>query len=118
MADTSKYDHHARPLAEAAEELTITMAEAIRELYVKLIKNPDKIDDYRREYFLKVIKAVKKWSKARQEWVDKHLPAAYQEGLKNAMAEISELRKAGIRIPEPTEGVSETVPFVGSAPPF
>jgi len=118
VINVNSYERLARPLTEAAEELTISMAEALRELYLSLSRDPNRINSYRITYETKVIKAVKKWQKARQEWVRDYMPAAYQLGLKHGRAEMAALRKMGVDIPEPTENVNDMVPFIRNAAPF
>jgi hypothetical protein len=121
VINVNSFERLAKPLTEAAEELTVSIAGALKDLYLNLSEDPDRINSYRRAYEAKVIKAVKKWQKARQEWVKDYMPLAYQLGLKHGQAEISALRKLGVEIPEPTENVNDTVPFIrlgGSAAPF
>ena len=96
-------------LVDAAEELNITVIEALKELYIKLSEDPDGINVYRRAYEKKIIEAVRKWRKERREWVETAIPAAYNKGLSQAAEDIKRLRKAGAEIPAPTEGVRDTV---------
>jgi hypothetical protein len=112
------FNHYGDPLAKAGEEVQLEIAAALKTLYQKIIQDPEGVGRYRRNYESAVKKAIKKWRKARQDFVENSLPAAYNRGLRHADAEIKELRKAGVEIGQADQAISDIAPLVRPVAPF
>ena len=112
------FNHYGEPLAKAGADLQLEIAAALKTLYQKIIQDPAGVGRYRRNYEAAVKKAIKKWRKARQEFVTHSLPEAYNRGVKHAEAEIKELKKAGIEIGPADQEISDIAPLVRPVAPF
>ena len=112
------FNHYGEPLAKAGEDLQLEIAAALKTLYQKIIKDPEGVGRYRRNYEAAVSKAIKKWRKARQDWVEKTLPEAYNRGVRHGEAEIKELKKMGVEIGPADQRISDIAPLVRPVAPF
>ena len=118
MISPGTYSYYGDPLAEAGDELQLEMAGALKDLYQKIIKDPEGIDRYRRDYERALKKAIKKWRRARQNWVTNILPKAYNRGVQHAEAEIQKAKKQGVKIEEADQYISDTAPLIRPVAPF
>ena len=112
------FNHYGEPLAKAGEGLQLEIALALKKLYQKIIKDPSGVGRYRRNYDAAVNRAIKKWRRARQDWVTNTLPEAYNRGVRHSDAEIKELKKMGIKIGPADQEISDVAPLVRPVAPF
>jgi len=112
MITDRTFENLARPLKEAAGDLTITIGEALKELYIKLSEDPSDPGRYERAYRAKVNKALAEWKKVREKWVAEELPKAYRLGLAHADREMEALKELGVDIGEPDQEITDDAPLL------
>lgn len=111
MINQRQYEHYAQPLIQAAEDLQLQVAAALRDLWRVAIKDPGQVTGQEREFKQRVEHALHEWTKAWQYWTGETLAQAYAEGIKHTDAELAKLREQGVTVNEPTGEISPVSPL-------